>query len=68
MEITAEHMIAPTSAAVMLGPTSNNFAHACTQAHTHTHIRAHMCTYLYMFSLPVLKPNTVASVTKLMLS
>lgn len=36
MEITAEHMIAPTSA-VMLGPTSNNFAHARTHAHTQSH-------------------------------
>lgn len=37
MEITAEHMIASTSA-VMLGPTSNNFVHAHTQSHTYTHM------------------------------
>lgn len=42
MEITAEHMIAPTSA-VMLGPTSNNFAHARTQAHTYTHAHTFTC-------------------------
>lgn len=45
MEITAEHMIVPTSA-VMLGPTSNNFVHVCTQEPTHTHTEPH--THIYM--------------------
>lgn len=35
MEITAEHMIVPTSA-VMLGPTSNTFC-ACVHARAHIH-------------------------------
>lgn len=51
MEITAEHMIAPTSA-VMLRPTSKNFAHAHrpTHTHTHTYTQAHMCTCAHTFT------------------
>lgn len=64
MEITAEHMIAPTSA-VMLGPTSNNFAHACTHTgpHTHTYTHAHMhrplhvCTHRPEVRVPYLSQN-----------
>lgn len=50
MEIAAEHMIVPTSA-VMLGPTGNNFAHACTHKGPHMHTRVCTCTYLYMVLL-----------------
>lgn len=55
MEITAEHMIAPTSA-VMLGPTSNNFAHArthtCRPTDTHTcmHTHALIDTHAHTFT------------------
>lgn len=52
MEITAEHMIAPTSASVMLGPTSNNFAHARTRAGPHTHVHLQTRIPLHAFSLP----------------
>jgi len=74
MEITAEHMIAPTSA-VMLGPTSNHFARTHTHTHTHTEIctHRHMCTHLYMY---VFTPRPEAKhmhththlITKLMLN
>lgn len=68
MEITAEHMIAPTSA-VMLGPTSNNFAHACTRAHTHICTRTHVHIPLHVFTpLCVEAKHSPRSVTKLMLN
>lgn len=64
MEITAEHMIAPTSA-VMLGPTSNNFVHAHTQAHLHTQARTHVHIPLHVFNLHPDGKNTLLSVTEL---
>lgn len=46
MEITAEHMIVPTSA-VMLGPTSNKFGHACTHKGPHTRMCIHTMTNVH---------------------
>lgn len=56
MEITAEHMIAPTSA-VLLRPTSNNFAHARTMplpfsSSTHTHRHTCECARTFTFFTP----------------
>lgn len=75
MEITAEHMIVPTSA-VTLGPTSDNFAHARTKgsrtrdlrAHARTHARrhAHTCAALYVsFSIFSLKPDNFLNLVEI---
>lgn len=67
MEITAEHMIAPTSA-VMLGPSSNNFAHACMQG-PHTHVHTYRCAHTPLHVLPpILKPKHPRVCHKLVLN
>lgn len=55
MEIAAEHMIVPTSA-VMLGPTSNNFAHACT--HKGPYMHTWMCTWTYLYMVLLCQKNS----------